>query len=121
MCRRHLRTLVARQRPAAGNCSTRCSLRSIWPLAVFSSVVGGNDDNAVGGDVSEGAGATMRSIRSAGAARHWRRLVVRVGIRVSAAGHNRKLAGHRGAAAHRAVHGKRSAQRLDTVFEPEQS
>ena len=36
------------------------------------------------------------------------------------AGRNRKLTGYRRAAAHRAVHGERPAQRLDTVLQPEQ-
>ena len=36
------------------------------------------------------------------------------------AGRNRKLTGHRRAAAHRAVHGERPAQRLDAVLQPEQ-
>ena len=48
------------------------------------------------------------------------RLLARVGVRLSGAGQNRKLAGHRRAAARRAVHGESTAQRLDPVLQPDQ-
>src|SRR6266542_5392454 len=49
------------------------------------------------------------------------RLLARGRIRPPAAGHDRKLAGHRRAAAHRAVHGERPAQGLDTVPQPDKT
>jgi hypothetical protein len=48
------------------------------------------------------------------------RLLARAGIRLPAAGHDRKLAAHRRAAARRTVHGESAAQRLDPVLQPGQ-
>ena len=57
---------------------------------------------------------------SAMAAAWAHRLLARAGIRLAAAGHDRKLAAHRRAAARRAVHGEHAAQRLDPVLQPGQ-